>query len=96
MTLPYVKYKRTLLRSRVVSEKWLQQRIAGDTSLLGLGELDVKDLERSQPRAGRLNMLPFAPETNTRYEVEAKGSPATLKSPTICLRSSVRSNPASH
>ncbi len=71
MSLPYVKHKRMLLKAHSeFSEKWLQQQIAGDTSLLGLGELDVKDLERNQPRSGRLDMLLFDPETNTRYEVE--------------------------
>ena len=37
----------------VLNERWLQERIAEDPSLLGLGELVVKDLERRQPRAGR-------------------------------------------
>ncbi len=40
-----------------LSEKWIQERIAEDPSLLGLGEVEVKDLERMQPRAGRLDML---------------------------------------
>jgi hypothetical protein len=52
------------------NEKWLQARIAEDTSLLGLGNLDVKDIERRQPRAGRLDLLLSDPETSTRYEVE--------------------------
>lgn len=52
------------------SEKWLQQQIVHDVELLGLGELDVKDVERRQPRAGRLDLLLFDPETSTRYEVE--------------------------
>jgi hypothetical protein len=54
----------------VLNEKWLQQRIADDPSLLGLGDLDVKDIERNQPRAGRLDVLLNDPESNTRYEVE--------------------------
>jgi hypothetical protein len=52
------------------SEKWLQERIAEDPSLLGLGELVVRDIERRQPRAGRLDLLLSDPETGTRYEVE--------------------------
>lgn len=52
------------------NEKWLQQQIASDVPLLGLGELDVKDIERRQPGFGRLDMLMFDPESNTRYEVE--------------------------
>lgn len=52
------------------SEKWLQARIIDDPSLLGLGDLVVKDVERRQPRAGRLDLLLSDQETNTRYEVE--------------------------
>lgn len=52
------------------SEKWLQGLIAEDTTLLGLGDLQVKELERRQPRAGRLDMLLADPDTHTRYEVE--------------------------
>lgn len=71
MTLSYVKHERILLKHRPeFNEKWLQQHISADTSLLGLGELDVKDLERTQPRSGRLDMLLFDPDTGTRYEVE--------------------------
>ena len=52
------------------NEKWLQERITDDPGLLGLGDLLVKDVERSQPRAGRLDLLLTDPEANTRYEVE--------------------------
>lgn len=52
------------------SERWLQERIAEDPTLLGLGDLVVKDVERRQPRAGRLDLLLTDPETGTRYEVE--------------------------
>lgn len=52
------------------NEKWLQQQIADDVALLGLGDLDVKDIERRQPRSGRLDVLLYDPETQSRYEVE--------------------------
>ena len=52
------------------NERWLQDRIAEDPSLLGLGELELKDRERRQPRAGRLDLLLTDPESLTRYEVE--------------------------
>ncbi len=39
------------------SEKWLQARFIDDPSLLGLGDVVVKDVERRQPRAGRLDLL---------------------------------------
>jgi hypothetical protein len=54
----------------IFNEKWLQQRIFEDPTLLGLGDLTVKDVERRQPRAGRLDLLMSDPETGTRYEVE--------------------------
>lgn len=52
------------------NEKWLQGLLAEDPGLLGLGDLVVKDVERRQPRAGRLDLLLTDPETHTRYEVE--------------------------
>lgn len=52
-------------------EKWLQRQLIADPSLLGIGdELEVRDVERPQPRAGRLDLLLVDPETLTRYEVE--------------------------
>ena len=52
------------------SEKWLQERLAEDPSLLGLGELTLKGVERRQPKAGRLDLLFSDDNSNTRYEVE--------------------------
>jgi hypothetical protein len=67
----YRKSTRISLKSHAeFNEKWLQQQIASDVTLLGLGDLDVKDVERRQPRSGRLDVLLFDPETDTRYEVE--------------------------
>jgi hypothetical protein len=56
----------------VYSEKWLQQKIIDDPALLGLGDLAVKDVERRQPRAGRLDLLlqDLVAEPPIRYEVE--------------------------
>ena len=53
-----------------LTEKWLQAIISEDPSILGLGDLVVRDIERRQPRAGRLDVLLSDPETLTRYEVE--------------------------
>jgi hypothetical protein len=41
-----------------------------DPSLLGLGNLFLKDKERPHPRAGRLDLLRQDPDSNRRYEVE--------------------------
>lgn len=53
-----------------VSEKVIQDIIANDPSIIGLGDLILKDKERMQPRAGRLDLLLVDPETSRRYEVE--------------------------
>lgn len=73
------------VRSRPVSlkthphynERWLQEQIAADPSLLGLGvdDLDVKDTGRRQPRAGRLDVLLYDADNSTRYEVEIQLGP---------------------
>lgn len=71
------------VRSQVLSmkasadhtERWLQDRIAEDPGLLGLGEVEVRDQERRQPSGGRLDMLLVEPETRTRYEVELQLGP---------------------
>ena len=69
--MKYVPHTRVQMKgSSSLSEKWVQSLIAENPALLGLGDLDVKDLERRQPHAGRLDMLLTDPETATRYEVE--------------------------
>ncbi|MBE0573439.1 hypothetical protein IH575_00850 [Candidatus Dojkabacteria bacterium] len=52
------------------NEKWVQSKIAENPSILGIGELILKDQERNQPRAGRLDLLFQDPDSNLRYEVE--------------------------
>lgn len=69
--MKYVKATPVSLKSHSeFNEKWLQERLSDDPGLLGLGDLEVKELERRQPRAGRLDALLTDPETHTRYEVE--------------------------
>ena len=53
-----------------LTERWVQQQIADDPALLGLGNLVLKDKERPQPHAGRLDLLLQDAETDRRYEVE--------------------------
>jgi len=48
----------------------LQGVIARNPEILGLGDLVLKDKERKQPRAGRLDILLQDAEINKRYEVE--------------------------
>jgi hypothetical protein len=59
-----------LRRSDALDERWVQQQIVDDPSILGLGDLIVKDKERIQGNAGRLDLLLQNPETLKRYEVE--------------------------
>ena len=69
--LTYVKHKRVSLKSHPeFNEKWLQDRIADDPTILGLGEAILLDRERHQERAGRLDLLLTSPELDRRYEVE--------------------------
>lgn len=53
-----------------INEKSIQEIIADDPSIIGLGDLVLKDKERIQPRAGRLDLLMQDPDTNRRYEIE--------------------------
>ncbi|MFH1679935.1 MAG: hypothetical protein ABIH26_04745 [Candidatus Eisenbacteria bacterium] len=70
MTLELKKVAPAALRSFGLDEKWLQDRIAEDPSLLGLGDLHVIRREKSQPSGGRIDFLMYDPEGDTRYEIE--------------------------
>jgi hypothetical protein len=52
------------------NESVLRDMIINDPAVLGLGELEVKDKERMQSGAGRLDILLRDPESEERYEVE--------------------------
>ncbi len=71
--MKFVKPERIWLRDHPeLNEKWVQERIADDPSILGLGDLVLKDKERIQPRAGRLDLLLQDVDTDRRYEVEVQ------------------------
>lgn len=53
-----------------LDEKWVQERIAEDPAILGLGDVVLRDKERIQPKAGRLDLLLQEDESNRRYVVE--------------------------
>ncbi|MBF0291555.1 MAG: hypothetical protein HQK86_05300 [Nitrospinae bacterium] len=53
-----------------LNEKWVQDRIAENPAILGLGDLSLRDRERTQPKGGRLDLLLVDDETLRRYEVE--------------------------
>src|SRR6476620_886389 len=71
MSMSFIRPDRLWLKAHPqLTEKWVQKLIADDPSLLGLGDLVLRDQERLQPRAGRLDLLLQDPETKRRYEVE--------------------------
>jgi hypothetical protein len=73
MTLKYVKPEKITLKEHPdLNERWVQERIAEDPALLGLGDVILKDKERIQPRAGRLDLLLQEVESSRRYEVEVQ------------------------
>jgi len=69
--LKFIKPERVWLSTHPeYREKWVQARIAEDPSILGLGDIVLKDTERMQPSGGRLDLLFQDAESKTRYEVE--------------------------
>jgi hypothetical protein len=70
-SMKYVKPERIWISDHPeFDERWVQERIAEDPSLLGLGDLIVKDKERIQPHAGRLDLLCQDSDSSRRYEIE--------------------------
>jgi len=51
-----------------INEAWLQEQIANNPSILGLGDLELHDRERRQIGGGRLDLL--LQNDDQRYEVE--------------------------
>lgn len=67
----YLKPERLFLKGHPhLNEKWVQDLIAEDPSILALGDLVLRDKERRQPRAGRLDLLLQDSDSQRRYEVE--------------------------
>lgn len=53
-----------------ITEKIIQDIIAENPSIIGLGDLILKDKERILPKSGRLDLLMQDPESSRRYEIE--------------------------
>ena len=71
MSQNYLKPERLSLKGHPhLNEKWVQDLIAEDPSILGLGDLELRGVERRQPRAGRLDLLLQDSDSQRRYEVE--------------------------
>ncbi len=71
MTLQFTKPERISLKTHPhFSEKWVQDHVSDDPSILGLGDLELVQAEKIQPKAGRLDLLLHDDDLNRRYEVE--------------------------
>ena len=71
--MDFTKFETISIKSNPeINEKWVHTRIAEDPSILGLGDVVLKDRERPQPRAGILDLLLQETESNGRYEVEVQ------------------------
>lgn len=69
--MEFTKFEPVSMRNHTeLNERWVQDRIAEDPSILGLGDVVLKDRERIQPKAGRLDLLLQDAESSRRYEVE--------------------------
>jgi len=69
--MEFAKFEPLSIRNHAeLNERWVQDRIADDPSILGLGDIVLKDRERIQPKAGRLDLLLQDAESSRRYEVE--------------------------
>lgn len=58
------------LRSVGLDERWLQDRIEEDPSILGLGDIQMLRREKPQPTGGRIDFVMYDPEQELRFEVE--------------------------
>lgn len=65
-----MKVQPTSVRDLGLSERWLQERVNEDPSIIGLGDLTIIERERAQPSGGRIDFVLADPEEGIRYEVE--------------------------
>jgi hypothetical protein len=69
--MEYKKSQPVKLRAIGKDERWLQDRINDDPSILGLGDLAVFRREKTQASGGRIDFVLYDPEDDTtRYETE--------------------------
>jgi predicted transport protein len=74
--MEYVPSKPFSLRgSTAYSERWLQDQITNDPSIMGLGSLEVVEYERRQLNGGRLDLLLNDDTAKVRYCVELQLGP---------------------
>ncbi|MDA7861494.1 DUF5655 domain-containing protein [bacterium] len=69
--MKHIKLNTLNLKSHAsLDERWLQSVIADDPTILGLGDVVLKDKERNQRGLGRLDLLLQDADGHGRYEVE--------------------------
>lgn len=69
--MEFIKPERIFIKNHPqLNERWVQDRIAEDPTILGLGDIVLRDRERPQPHAGRLDLLFQDSEIPKRYEIE--------------------------
>ena len=74
--MKYVKLKPISLKDySQLNERWLQEIIAKDPAILGIGNVILKDKERTHSGGGRLDLLFQDADGYDRYEVEIQLGP---------------------
>lgn len=69
--MQHIRLKQVRLKNHpTLTEKWVQSVIDEDPTILGIGDVLVKDRERVHPGAGRLDLLLQDVDGHGRYEVE--------------------------
>ncbi|SMM97842.1 hypothetical protein SPONN_1808 [uncultured Candidatus Thioglobus sp.] len=69
--MQHIKLKTVNLKSHpTLNERWLQDIIADEPSIIGVGDVVLKDKERIHIGAGRLDLLLQDADGHGRYEVE--------------------------
>jgi hypothetical protein len=67
----YTKLETVSLKNSLgINEKWVQQIIENDPSILGLGDLSLRQSEKIQQSGGRVDILLQDDDSKTRYTVE--------------------------
>ena len=75
MTFNYSEHETVNLKTDPnYDEKWVEDKIKLNPSIIGLGDLTVKDSQRHQPKAGRLDLL-LQDDDSNRYVTEIQLGP---------------------
>jgi predicted transport protein len=73
MNMKFTKAERISLQLHPeLNERWVENLVSSDPTILGLGDLTVRARQKIQPRAGRLDLLleDADPDGERRYELE--------------------------